>query len=239
MTAPHPDDILGQLAEIIERRKVGDPQTSYVAQLLSRGEDAVLKKIGEEATEAVMAGKGSDRLAIVREMADLWFHCAIALAYYGLGPADVLMELRRREGISGIDEKAARRKHGKERGIEMTSSVTSENCIFCKIVRGEIPAKKFHEDDDVLVFHDIRPVAPVHFLLISKRHIPSLYECEPDDAAVLGKLLALVPRLAREQGANDGFRTIINTGRVGRQEVYHLHIHVIGGSSVLGPMITR
>jgi histidine triad (HIT) family protein len=121
----------------------------------------------------------------------------------------------------------------------MTSAVTAENCIFCKIARGEIPAKKLYEDDEVFVFHDIRPVAPVHFLLVPKRHIPSLYECEPDDAPVLGKLLSLAPRLAREQGANDGFRTIINTGRVGRQEVYHLHIHVIGGPSVLGPMITR
>jgi histidine triad (HIT) family protein len=121
----------------------------------------------------------------------------------------------------------------------MTSGATSEDCIFCKIVRGEIPAKKLHEDDDLLVFHDVRPVAPVHFLLIPKRHIPSLYECEPSDSGVLGKLFTLVPRLAREQGANDGFRTIINTGRVGRQEVYHLHVHVIGGPSVLGPMITR
>jgi phosphoribosyl-ATP pyrophosphohydrolase len=113
MSASRPGDVLERLAEIIEDRKRGDPQTSYVAQLLSRGEDAVLKKIGEEATEAVMAGKGGDRLAIVKEMADLWFHCVIALAYYGLGPADVLMELRRREGISGIDEKRAR-----ERGNE-------------------------------------------------------------------------------------------------------------------------
>jgi phosphoribosyl-ATP pyrophosphohydrolase len=108
MSAPRPDDILDRLAELIERRKTADPESSYVAQLLARGEDAVLKKIGEEATEAVMAGKGGDRLAIVREIADLWFHCVIALAYYGLAPADVLMELRRREGISGIDEKAAR-----------------------------------------------------------------------------------------------------------------------------------
>jgi phosphoribosyl-ATP pyrophosphohydrolase len=108
MSAPHPADVLDRLAEIIERHRTGNPQASYVAQLLARGEDAVLKKIGEEATEAVMAGKSGDRLAIVREIADLWFHCVIALAYYGLGPADVLMELRRREGISGIDEKAAR-----------------------------------------------------------------------------------------------------------------------------------
>ena len=102
-------DILDRLAESIESRKGGDPQRSYVARLLAHGEDAVLKKIGEEATEAVMAGKSGDRLRIVGEMADLWFHCLVALAHYGLGPRDVLMELRRREGISGIDEKAARK----------------------------------------------------------------------------------------------------------------------------------
>jgi phosphoribosyl-ATP pyrophosphohydrolase len=101
-------DILDRLAEVIEHRKGADPQGSYVARLFTRGEDAVLKKLGEEATEAVMAGKTGDRLRIVGEMADLWFHCLVALAYYGLKPSDVLMELRRREGISGIDEKAAR-----------------------------------------------------------------------------------------------------------------------------------
>jgi len=101
-------DILDRLAEVIESRKGADPQSSYVARLFARGEDAVLKKLGEEATEAVMAGKTGDRLRIVGEMADLWFHCLVALAYYGLKPTDVLMELRRREGISGIDEKTAR-----------------------------------------------------------------------------------------------------------------------------------
>jgi phosphoribosyl-ATP pyrophosphohydrolase len=107
-------DILDRLAESIESRKGGDPQRSYVARLLADGEDAVLKKIGEEATEAVMAGKSGDRLRIVGEVADLWFHCLVALAHYGLGPRDVLAELRRREGISGIDEKAARGKAEKE-----------------------------------------------------------------------------------------------------------------------------
>jgi phosphoribosyl-ATP pyrophosphohydrolase len=101
-------DILDRLAESIESRKGGDPQRSYVARLLADGEDAVLKKIGEEATEVVMAGKSGDRLRIVNETADLWFHCLVALAHYGLGPRDVLMELRRREGISGLYEKAAR-----------------------------------------------------------------------------------------------------------------------------------
>ena len=121
----------------------------------------------------------------------------------------------------------------------MTSPAASADCIFCKIVRGEIPAKTLHRDGDVLAFHDVRPVAPVHFLIIPTAHIASLYECEPGHAATLGKMLALAPRLAREQGATDGVRTIVNTGRVGRQEVYHLHIHVIGGPSVLGPMIVR
>ena len=101
-------DILDRLAEVTERRKGGDQDNSYGARLLARGEDAVLKKLGEEATETVMAGKEGDRLRIVGEMADLWFHCLVALAYYGLKPGDVLAELRRREGISGIDEKAAR-----------------------------------------------------------------------------------------------------------------------------------
>jgi histidine triad (HIT) family protein len=121
----------------------------------------------------------------------------------------------------------------------MAGATSPENCIFCKIVRGEIPSQKAHEDAEVLAFHDIRPVAPVHLLLVPKLHVASLYECEPGHAPLLGKLLALAPRLAREQGATDGFRTIINTGRIGRQEVYHLHIHVIGGPTVLGPMITR
>ena len=101
-------DILERLARTIESRKDADPQSSYVARLLSHAPDAVLKKIGEEATELVMAGKDGDRLRVVAETADLWFHCMVMLAHFGLSPADVLAELQRREGISGIDEKAAR-----------------------------------------------------------------------------------------------------------------------------------
>jgi phosphoribosyl-ATP pyrophosphohydrolase len=101
-------DILERLADVVESRKSGDPEMSYVARLFARGEDAILKKIGEEATETVMAAKDGDRLRIVGETADLWFHCLIMLAQHGLRPSDVLAELRRREGISGIDEKAAR-----------------------------------------------------------------------------------------------------------------------------------
>jgi histidine triad (HIT) family protein len=113
------------------------------------------------------------------------------------------------------------------------------NCLFCKIVRGEIPSNKVYEDDDVLAFHDIRPLAPVHFMLIPKEHVPSLYEAGMAQHRALGKMLALAGELARKQGASDGFRTIINTGRVGHQEVYHLHMHVIGGPDSLGPMIQR
>ncbi len=106
--------------------------------------------------------------------------------------------------------------------------MTSNDTIFGKILRGEIPCKKVYEDDDVLAFHDIHPVAEVHFLIIPKQFIPSLAEATLEDAPILGKLLALAPRLAREQGLTDGFRTAVNTGRMGRQDVYHLHIHVFG-----------
>ena len=101
-------DILERLADTIETRKGGDADSSYVSGLLASGEDAILKKIGEEATETVMAAKDGDKRRIVGETADLWFHCLIMLSHYGLRPTDVLFELRRREGISGIDEKAAR-----------------------------------------------------------------------------------------------------------------------------------
>jgi histidine triad (HIT) family protein len=116
---------------------------------------------------------------------------------------------------------------------------TVQDCIFCKIARGEIPSNKVYEDDDVIAFHDIRPQAPVHFMLVPKRHIASLVDAGADDAPVLGKMLALAGRLAREQGSPDGFRTIINTGRIGRQDVMHVHIHVIGGPEPLGPMLPR
>jgi len=110
------DDALAGLAAVIESRlpaRGGDPQSSYVARLLHKGPDAFLKKIGEEATEVVMAAKdvdhGGDRSKMVYEVADLWFHCMVALAHYGLRPADVIAELQRREGTSGLEEKALRK----------------------------------------------------------------------------------------------------------------------------------
>ena len=102
-------ETLERIAATIESRKGGDAATSYVARLLAEDEDTVLKKIGEEATETVLAAKSGDRLHLVREIADLWFHSLVLLARHGLGPGDVLAELHRREGISGLDEKAARK----------------------------------------------------------------------------------------------------------------------------------
>jgi phosphoribosyl-ATP pyrophosphohydrolase len=101
-------DVLARVAATIESRKGGDPAESYVASLFARGDDAILKKIGEEATETVMAAKDGDKIRIAAEIADLWFHCLVLLARHGLGPADVLVELARREGLSGHTEKAAR-----------------------------------------------------------------------------------------------------------------------------------
>jgi len=116
---------------------------------------------------------------------------------------------------------------------------TVDDCIFCKIVRGEVPAKKVYEDAEVLAFHDIHPQAAVHFMLVPKRHIASLADVTMGDADVLGRMLALCGRLAREQGSPDGFRTIVNTGRIGRQDVMHLHIHVLGGPDPFGRMLPR
>ena len=102
------DAVLARVAAALEARKGADPATSYVASLFAKGGDAILKKIGEEATETVMAAKDDDKIRLVAEVADLWFHCLVLLAAHGLGPADVLAELARREGLSGHAEKAAR-----------------------------------------------------------------------------------------------------------------------------------
>jgi histidine triad (HIT) family protein len=103
------------------------------------------------------------------------------------------------------------------------------NCIFCKIVAGQIPCRKAYEDDELLAFHDINPWAPVHVLVIPKQHIATLAEVGPEHNALLGRMLGLAPRLMRELGVTGGFRTVINTGPDGGQEVYHLHMLVMGG----------
>ena len=102
-------------------------------------------------------------------------------------------------------------------------------CIFCKIVAGTIPSKKAYEDEELFAFHDINPWAPVHVLVIPKVHIATLSDARPEHDALLGRMLGLAPRLMRELGVVNGFRTLINTGPDGRQEVPHLHMHVMGG----------
>jgi histidine triad (HIT) family protein len=113
------------------------------------------------------------------------------------------------------------------------------NCIFCKIVRGEIPSRKVYEDEAIFAFHDIHPVAPVHVLIVPKVHVPTMMEVEETHKDVLGAMMLAAPRIARELGSTDGFRLIVNSGRVGRQEVMHVHMHVVGGPEPLGPMIAR
>jgi histidine triad (HIT) family protein len=114
----------------------------------------------------------------------------------------------------------------------------ADNCIFCKIVHGEIPGRKVYEDGELLAFHDIHPVAPVHFMLIPKQHLASLDDVNDSHAGLLGRMLVLAPVLAKQQGLDNGFRTVINTGRGGGQEVFHLHVHIIGGG-LIPPMVRR
>lgn len=104
----------------------------------------------------------------------------------------------------------------------------SADCIFCKIVAGSIPAKTLYEDDDVIAFHDIRPLARVHFLIVPKAHIETLKACTAEHQALLGKMMLLAAQLAAEQGLL-GYKTVMNVGREGGQEVFHIHLHVFGG----------
>ena len=113
------------------------------------------------------------------------------------------------------------------------------DCLFCRIVAGEIPSSKVYEDDDILAFKDIHPARPVHILVIPKKHITSLATVSADDQAVLGRILVKANEIAVAQGSPDGFRVIINTGRVGQQEVPHLHAHIVGGPDPVGPMLKR
>lgn len=116
----------------------------------------------------------------------------------------------------------------------MTTPVKHDpNCLFCKIAAGQIPSRKVYEDEELFAFHDIHPAAPVHFMIVPKAHIPSLAQATDADAAMLGRIMVLAPRLALEQGCKPypegGFRVSVNTGVDGGQEVHHLHVHVMGG----------
>lgn len=107
----------------------------------------------------------------------------------------------------------------------------SDDCIFCKIIAGDVPAKKLYEDDLLIAFHDIRPQAKVHFLIVPKVHIETLKTCQPTHAELLGRMMLLAPKLAAEQGLF-GFKTAMHVEREGGQEVFHIHLHVLGGGPV-------
>ena len=112
--------------------------------------------------------------------------------------------------------------------------MADDNCIFCKIAAGTIPSKKVYEDDDFYAFHDINPAAPVHVLVIPRKHIETLSACTPGDAGLVGKMMVLVLRIAAQlgvdySGGDTGYRTVINVGPGGGQEVYHLHAHILAG----------
>jgi histidine triad (HIT) family protein len=115
----------------------------------------------------------------------------------------------------------------------MSTLAHDPNCLFCKIIAKQIPSRPVYEDDEIYAFHDIHPWAPVHFLLIPKMHIPSMAQLDASHATLLGRMMTLVPQLAKQEGCNPypdgGFRVIANTGAEGGQEVHHLHFHVIGG----------
>ncbi|MCL2345166.1 MAG: histidine triad nucleotide-binding protein [Desulfobulbus sp.] len=113
------------------------------------------------------------------------------------------------------------------------------DCLFCRIAAGSIPSQKVYEDDEMLVFRDIAPARPVHVLLIPRKHIASLASVTPEDAPLLGRMLARANAIAIAAGSPDGFRLIINTGWIGGQEVPHLHLHIIGGPNPVGPMLKR
>jgi histidine triad (HIT) family protein len=116
------------------------------------------------------------------------------------------------------------------------NSMSGNNCLFCRIIAGEIPSRKVYEDDLAFAFHDVNPQAPTHVLIIPKKHIASLNEAAPDDEALLGRLTLLASKLADQLGVVDGgYRTVINTGAGAGQSVWHIHIHLLGGRAMNWP----
>jgi histidine triad (HIT) family protein len=111
----------------------------------------------------------------------------------------------------------------------------SEHCLFCKIIAGQIPANKLYEDDDLMAFHDISPQAPVHFLVIPKKHIQGPASVEAEDEQLIGKMLRIASHLASEQGLGDGFRLVFNNGAAAGQTVFHIHLHILGGRPLHWP----
>jgi histidine triad (HIT) family protein len=208
--------------ETLRERKGAAPDSSYVASLYAKGTDAICKKVAEEAAETIMAAKDGDRLhwcaksptcgstawSCWRSSASASTTCWSSSAAARGSPAST----KRRAGEPDMSD-----------------------CIFCRIARGEIPSKKIYEDEEIFAFHDINPIAPVHFMIVPKAHVPRSDGGPTPSHQALGRMLLKANELARGRALNDGFRTIINTGRIGHQEVYHLHVHILGGPSPLGP----
>lgn len=144
-------EVLYRLADTLNERRGAAPDSSYVASLYHKGTDAICKKIAEEAAETIMAAKDGERLHVVREIADLWFHSLVLLTHFGLGPTTCCTSCAAARAFP-----ASTRRNRAE--PEMA------DCLFCRIARGEIPSKKVYEDEQVFAFHDIHPIAPVHFL---------------------------------------------------------------------------
>jgi histidine triad (HIT) family protein len=116
----------------------------------------------------------------------------------------------------------------------MEQEMSGDNCIFCKIIEGKIPSRKVYEDEEILAFHDINPAAPIHFLVIPKKHLSMLSDASSEDTQLLGKIMLKIPELAIQEGANPGqaggFKILMNNGAEGGQEVYHMHLHVLAGN---------
>ncbi len=206
------DDIYGV---ILERRRNPSPD-SYVSALTTKGKDAILKKIGEEAAEVIIASKGLDKQQVIHEMADLWFHCMVLMAEEGLSHSDILKELEDR--------------------FNKKKEQDTSGCIFCNIISKETPAGIIYEDENVMALEDINPQAPLHVLVIPKKHIPTSLGLTNRDNELIGQLFQAANKIATERGvAERGFRLVMNTNPEAGQSVYHIHLHLLGGRPMHWP----
>jgi hypothetical protein len=186
---------------MIESRKLangGDPDKSYTAKLFAKGDDAILKKIGEEATETVMAAKDARApAATAARCCTKWPTCGSIR--WCCWPSSISSRSRCSTSWRGAKACPASTKKPRARNNPL-HGVVVENCLFCKIAEKKIPSSIVYEDEDLLAFKDINPAAPVHLLLIPKKHFSTLSDCSANEAPLLGKMLALAPRLAEEAG---------------------------------------
>ena len=246
------DTILTQIQNIIDSRKGGDPDASYVAQLLHKGEDKILKKVIEEAGETLMASKdgGGEHFGLRSG--------GFVVSYHGfIGASRIACRRCGQRACAPSRFVGISRKSFSQRILNLyynpvfdlfqNPSLGAKTISFfdspvfkrpleplwiivfsVKIATKDIPAQTVYEDDEMLCFKDIRPAAPVHLLLIPKVHFDSLAHATAEHQILLGKMMLKVPQIAHEAGLTDGFKTLINTGKGGGQEVFHLHIHIMG-----------